>query len=188
VSTKQTPFRLFYKQTAYNWLAFSPEPPPAFDENGQPTEQTKLGTAYFTTQEGRDLAFLLLNGRLMFAYWAIVGDDFDVTRWMFEELPINPLAISQKRKGDLLPLVPSLERAMNRSLQFKLNAGKRVGSYNMARPEVRAITDRSDRVFADHSGLTNVMNDVALLYRQTVKTEFAHETASPQISEKSIGL
>ena len=50
------------------------------------------------------------------------------------------------------------------------NAGKRVGTYNLAR--CRRITDQSDRMFGKLMGLENVWPELELLYAQLVKTRF----------------
>ena len=60
---------------------------------------------------------------------------------------------------------------MQQALCFKHNAGKRVGSYNLAR--CRHVTDQSDRLLAPLMGLESVWEEIQLLYSQTVKTEFA---------------
>jgi hypothetical protein len=114
------------------------------------------------------LAFLLLNGKLMLAFWAIVGDDFDVTRWMFADFPIDLAAIPHSTAARLLAIVEGLEAAMDVNLSFKQNAGKRVGNYNLAR--CRAVTDRSDQIFVAHLGLEDAWPEIELLYDQIVKT------------------
>jgi hypothetical protein len=73
-----------------------------------------------------------------------------------------------------LPLVRPLEAAMRRALSFKRNAGRRVGTYNLAK--CREVTDRSDGILAAHLGVADVWDEVELLYRQTVKTEWKKAT------------
>ena len=58
-------------------------------------------------------------------------------------------------------------------MQFKLNAGRRVGNYNLAK--CRDITDRSDRILAGALGYGDVWEDIELYYAQTVKTEFSDD-------------
>jgi len=163
-----TSYGLHYKKTAYNWLNFCRRLPPCYDRAGANIPHTKFSTVYFTDAQARDLAFLLLNGKLMLAFWAIVGDDFDVTRWMFADFPIDLAAIPHSTAARLLPIVEKLEAAMDVNLSFKQNAGKRVGNYNLAR--CRAVTDRSDRIFAAQLGLEEAWPEIELLYDQIVKT------------------
>ena len=55
-------------------------------------------------------------------------------------------------------------------LWYKLNAGKRVGNYNLAK--CREITDRADAILVSAFGLAPVWDDIELLYTQIVKTNF----------------
>lgn len=162
---------LHFKKSAYNWLNFCRELPPCYDRSGALIPHTKFGTITFANREDRDLAFLLLNGKWEFAYWYMIGDDFDVTIGMFEGLPAPLLRLSAEQRRELLSMADELEAAMRDAVSFKLNAGKRVGNYNLAK--CRHVTDRSDRIFGEAFGWMDVWPDVELLYSQAVKTSYA---------------
>ena len=121
--------------------------------------------------ESRNLAMLLANGKLMLAYWFAVGDDFHVTKWNFSEFPIDLKKISDSTKKSLISLLTEIEAAMANAVQYKLNAGRRVGNYNLAK--CRNVTDRSDALFAEELGLDKVLDDVELYYAQNIKTDFS---------------
>ena len=123
--------------------------------------------------ELRDVAFLFLNGKFVFDFWSIIGDDFDVTRWMFTNFPIDFSKLPKDKIARLLPLVDELERAMKEATSFKINAGRKVGNYNLAK--CRHVTNRSDRIFAEYLGLYTMWQDIELLYAQIVKTNFDAE-------------
>lgn len=161
---------LHFKKSAYNWLNFCRELPPCYDAKGAPIPHTKFGSVAFATEEERNLAFLLLNGKWEFAYWYIIGDDFDVTIGMFEGLPAPLKRLSPVQRRELLALADELETAMQNAISFKLNAGKRVGNFNLAR--CRHVTDRSDAIFAEAFGWTVAWPEVDLLYSQAVKTSY----------------
>ncbi|MGA9773557.1 MAG: hypothetical protein WBV94_31290 [Blastocatellia bacterium] len=161
-----TPHALHFKRTAYNWLNFCRRLPPCYDLEGKCIPHTKFSTVYFASARARDLAFLLLNGKLMLAFWAITGDDFDVTRRMFADFPVDLDHISDAESSRLLRLAGELEDAMEENVSFKLNAGKRVGTYNLAK--CRDVTDQSDRIFAAHLGLEDIWADVELFYARIV--------------------
>ena len=161
-----TPHALHFKRTAYNWLDFCRRLPPCYDREGKNIPHTKFSTVYFANARTRDLAFLLLNGKLMLAFWAIVGDDFDVTRRMFADFPISLDDISDDESSRLLRLADQLEDKMEKNVSFKLNAGKRVGNYNLAK--CRDVTDQSDRIFAAHLGLEDSWPDIELFYARIV--------------------
>ena len=163
---------LYFKKTAYNWLNFCRKLPPCY-EDGRLVEHTKFGQIYFSNAEACQLAMLLGNGKIGFIFWCVVGDDFDVTRWNFGEFPIDFDQLQTATRQKLLEIVPNLEQAMHEAIQFKLNAGRRVGNYNLAK--CRHITDLSDRIFAQTLGLSNVWDDIELYYSQVVKTDFSKD-------------
>jgi hypothetical protein len=165
-----TPHRLYFKKTAYNWLTFCRQLPPCFDAHGRRGPQTQFDCLYFHEAWQRDAALLLLNGKWAFAFWCAVGDDFHVTRWTLADFPIGLNDVRSQQRRQVGHLARRLERAMAQALAFKRNAGKRVGTFNLAR--CRHITDQSDRVFAKVMGLEALWPEVELLYAQTVKTHF----------------
>jgi hypothetical protein len=169
----QTPYALHFKKTAYNWLNFCRDLPPCYGADGSSVPQTKFGSVYFEDDRTRDLAFLLLNGKLAFAFWCAVGDDFDVTRWMFADFPIDLRSLGGRERERLLGLAGEMEELMARNLSFKLNAGRRVGNYNLAK--CRPVTDKSDHVFAEHLGFQGAWAAVELMYEQIVKTDFSDD-------------
>jgi hypothetical protein len=164
---------LYYKKTAYNWLSFCRRLPPCFDDAGKAIEHTKFGSVLFDTKELRDLCCLLLNGKLAFTFWMAMGDDFDLTIWMFGDLPVRPSRLPENVRTQLLQLADDLEVTMKAATSFKLNAGKKVGNYNLAK--CRHATDISDRMFAKVLGFSDAWHEVELLYAHTVKTDFAEE-------------
>ena len=118
----------------------------------------------------------LLNGKIMLAFWFAIGDDFDVTKWMFTDLPIHITQLPNAEKERLVRCAGRLERAMEDATSFKLNAGKRVGNYNLAR--CRSVTDESDSMFAKAFGFEQAWEDIELLYVQCVRTVFESGEAS----------
>lgn len=173
LSRRATAYQLNFKKTAYNWLSFTHDEAPCFDERGKRVPQTKYGSVFFENAEQRDISFFLLNGKLEFAFWVAIGDDFDVTKWMFSDLPLDIGRIPASARKELLALLPEMKTTVEEAVQYKLNAGKRVGNYNLAK--CRDITDRTDAILASAFGLNPVWDDVELLYTQIVKTNFESE-------------
>jgi len=178
LSRRATPYALNFKKTAYNWLSFTHEEAPCFAANGRRIPQTKYGAIYFQSDEVREIAFLLLNGKIEFTFWVAIGDDFDVTKWMFADLPISLAQLPAIVCKQLLDIVPDLKAAVEDAVQYKLNAGKRVGNYNLAK--CRPVTDKSDVLLARAFGLDHVWDDIELLYVQTVKTNFESDGADDE--------
>jgi hypothetical protein len=163
---------LHFKKSAYNWLCFCDELPPCYDSEDRRIDHTEFGNASFKTAIDRDLALLLANGKLQFMWWSIVGDDFHLAVWMFADLPVDLAKLDAPTRARLRPLAKQLKEAMAENVSFKLNAGKRVGNYNLAR--CRHVTDKSDAIFAEALGLEGVWEEIELLYGQIVKTDFSN--------------
>jgi hypothetical protein len=146
--------------------------PPCFEGNRR-VEHTQFGEIFLADKEICQLAMLFTNGKLEFTFWCAIGDDFHVARWNFDDFPIDFMKISTTSQVKLLALVPELEKAMEEATQFKLNAGRRVGNYNLAK--CRHITDQSDLIFAESLGFSSAWDDVELYYSQVVKTDFGNK-------------
>ena len=160
---------LHFKQAAYNWISFGYDEPPSFDASNKKIPQTKVGRIYAPDEPTKRIIHTLLNGKIAFLWWSMMGDDFDVTRKDIEFLPF-PKAINAHTKGDLEKLSLELDKAMNENLVFKLNAGKKVGNYNLAR--CREVTDRSDKIWISLLSLGDNQTLIDLAYAQIVKTNF----------------
>ena len=59
---------------------------------------------------------------------------------------------------------------MNENVVFKLNAGKNIGNYNLAR--CRHVTDKSDKVWLDALGLGDLWEEIELEHALVVRTSF----------------
>jgi len=160
---------VYFKKTAYNWLAFSLVPPPCFTANWKPISDSNSGVVYFDDEHRRSLALALLNGKIELSFWIALGDDLNFPKWAFSQLPVN-LGKAFKEEAQLLSICDDLKTAIDEAIVYKLNAGKQVGSFNLAK--CRHITDKSDALFARAFGLEDVWSDIELLYVQTIKTDF----------------
>jgi len=168
-SPRATKHVLHFKKTAYNWLNFCRTLPPCYDERGREVSHTQFGEIYFSSGTTRDTAMLLADGKLMFVYWCAVGDDFHVAGWNFGDFPIDLTRFEGSQNG-LARLVEELESAMGSAKQFKLNAGRNVGNYNLAK--CRHVTDRTDGLFLGPLRMEAVLDDLDLYCAQVVKTDF----------------
>ncbi len=165
--SKNTPHKIFYKKSGYNWLAFSKQIPPCFNSDGIEIEQNEYGVISFKNSNLVDMAYLLLNGKWQFVFWVIRGDDFHLTKWNFETLPFDLQILTAEQIALLLPLAQKLKQRMDEELVFMTMHGKRLGSYNLSK--CRDVTDQSDLIFAEAFGLLDVWEDIELMYVQAVK-------------------
>ena len=113
---------------------------------------------------------LLASGKLMLTYWLCIGDDFDVTKSNLASFPADLSRLPEPTRDRLLALLPDVKAAMTGAVQYKANAGRRVGTYNLAK--CRHVTDRSDAMFASALGFDEVMEDIELYYAQAIRTDF----------------
>ena len=163
--------QLYFRKSAYNWISFSLEPAPCYDSNGMRFAASDSGEVSFNDATTRDKAHTLLNGKIGLLWWAIVGDDFHVTLSNMASIPFPANRVGTYGAKRSETLRAALEAAMQENLVFKLNAGKRIGNYNLAK--CRDTSDRSDIVWMDALCLQDVWDDVDLAYAQLVKTNFA---------------
>ena len=164
---------LHFKQSAYNWLTLCVEQPPAYDKAKKRIPQTMYGAVRFRESEGRDLATLLTNGKLNFLWWAAIGDDFHLTQANVASSPIGLTNLAKRHRESLTALLPELANAMDANLVFKLNAGKNIGNYNLAK--CRHVTDKADKVWLEAAGLSDLWEDIELEHSLIVRTSFEDE-------------
>jgi hypothetical protein len=170
LSRSATKPSLLFKSTAYNWLNFCKCLPPCYDTDGDSIEHTQYAETFWRTEAVRDAAFVLLNGKLAFILWCILGDDFHVTQSLLGDLPCDLDRFLTNNAKRLPSLVDELEKAMKEAVSFKRNAGKRVGNYNLAL--CRSVTNSADALLAKHLDLSDVWNDVEEHYSKAVRTDF----------------
>ena len=164
---------LYFKQTAYNWLTFCIDQPPALDGKGNAIPQTQYGAMRFTTRVSRDLSTVLANGKLNFVWWAGIGDDFHLTQTGFKSAPFGPHVLSEAQQQFVLQHLNVLEKAMSENVVFKLNAGKNIGNYNLAR--CRHVTDETDKLLLEALDLSELWEEIELEHAQVVRTSFGDD-------------
>ena len=136
---------LFFRKTAYNFLSVSPEEPPSFASDGKRVDSNGNGMFRLDSDAFADIAFLLLSGRILFARWCAFGDDFHCTLGDLLEYRFPFDKLDQEHKQKLLIIAKKAKHELPKTLQFKLNCGIQVGTFNTSK--LWSITDESDRIF-----------------------------------------
>jgi hypothetical protein len=136
---------LYFKQSAYNWIAVSKKPAPCYDGNGKNIPQSQVNDMSFSDDETINYALLFLNGKIAFSYWLTYGDEFHVTKEDLLSIRVPFDELGQTDKIALDKLSTNFLEQLKNTVQYKLNAGKKVGTYNTSR--LWHITDKSDMIF-----------------------------------------
>ncbi|MXW41687.1 MAG: hypothetical protein F4X48_04935 [Acidimicrobiia bacterium] len=165
---------LGYKPTAQYMLGVFVDEPPTVDPitalsvTGKPS-----GWLHFEDYQHRDLALMSLAGRWGYLWWLMFGDEFNVTRNVLTALPCDIERLTTAKElspapcdmeleslvNRILNLANELKNEMPKHLAWKINAGIKVGRYNMLK--CRHITDESDWLLAQAWGLTREQYEAA---------------------------
>jgi hypothetical protein len=143
--SKKSKHKLYFKQSAYNWITVSNEPAPCYDAGNSLIPQSKVSILSFQSEEVQKLSLLFLNGKLFFSKWLTYGDEFDVTQDDLLSVKVPFELISTEDKKELIELSKQFSESLKDTIQFKLNAGKNVGTFNTSK--LWYITDISDKIF-----------------------------------------
>lgn len=144
---------LGYKQTALYYLSAYIDEPPAYDAKLNPIKQPKVGALKFASVVDRDIASVLLTGRLELLWWASVGDDFDVTPGVLATFPVSPARLGSETREELQRVAARLREAAPTAPLYTLYAKKWLGNYDFR--QLRHITDEADELLLDALGLSD---------------------------------
>ena len=131
------------------------------------------GTVRFANEDNRALAMLLANGKIMLMWWIGIGDDFHLTQNGFASVPLGLDQLKPHHRQRLMALLPELERGLRENVVFKLNAGKHIGNYNLAR--CRHVTDESDKILLEALGMSDLWEEIELEHTMVVRTSYEDE-------------
>jgi len=144
-----------FKQTALYWLAVFLIDPPAYELDGRPTVQTKIGRLSFESERMALLALAIFASKFAFVWWYATGDDFDVTSGGLKSTPVDPTKFSESAQASLVASAKDLLADFPNHVLFTPYAKKWMGTYVLS--EMRDITDRIDEVIAEQLGLTELL-------------------------------
>jgi hypothetical protein len=150
---------LGFKQTALYYLSVFIDEPPSWDMDGNRIPQTQVANLAFANERDRDLAFILLAGRLGVWWWSATGDDFHVTGGLLKAFPVSLEEITPIADS-LLALAADLRVEQQRHPLATKYAGKEMGNYDMSR--CRHITDQADQLVLDLFGIGDLWPTVLL--------------------------
>lgn len=164
---------LFFISNAYNWISSYLQVPPSEDGEGNLVVTSALNWIWFKDQEIRDIAFTLFVSKWMFVWWAMNGDDFNVTRDNLLSFPIDIKTISQSHKEKLVALAKNLNVRMTEKVKYQKVTfpDKRiikVGNWNLS--TCRTLLAEIDDVWSEILRASDFKNELLYQYFATVKT------------------
>lgn len=172
-----------FKTTAQYMLGIYTEEPPTVDpDTREPviTSTSQSGWLHFGDETPRDLALVMLAGRWGYLWWLMLGDEFHITKGVLSSFPGGvkhwagqasdrvpaQSASDAELVRELLELSQELQRQMPQHVAWKLNAGLRVGRYNMLK--LRYLTDEADLLLARLWGVEDAFEAAGGLRDRTV--------------------
>lgn len=141
---------MFFKKIAYNSLSVSNIAPPAYDTKHHPIPQSELGDVKICKQYF-PFVWLLCIGKFYISKWLTYGDDFHLTSKDIMDFSFPFDSLSETDKTKLNAICEKIKEALPDTTQFKLNAGKYVGTFNTKK--LWYLTDQSDRIFYKYMGM-----------------------------------
>jgi hypothetical protein len=164
---------LFYMGTAYNWISAFTVAPPAEDGEGNPVTSSKLNVIWFKNQQVRDVAFTLFVSKWMFAWWAMYGDDFDVTKENLLSFPIDVNSIKPADLKELQKMSSLLTNTMTKNIKwqrvtFPDKRVIKVGNWDISK--CREVLNEIDKVWTKIFSANDLENELLYQYFSTVKT------------------
>ena len=135
---------MFFKKIAYNSLSVSNVAPPAYDLKHQSIPQSELNDIKIE-KKYFPFVWLLSIGKFYISKWLTYGDDFHLTNKDIMDFSFPFDAIIEDDKKKLLKIYEEVKKELPDTTQFKLNAGKYVGTFNTKK--LWHLTDQSDYIF-----------------------------------------
>lgn len=141
---------IYFKKIAYNSLSVSNVAPPAYDTKQRSIPQSELGDVKIEKQYF-PYVWLLCIGKFYVSKWLTYGDDFHLTSKDIMDFTFPFDSLSEADKNQLNAICEKVKQELPDTTQFKLNAGKYVGTFNTKK--LWHLTDESDRIFYKYMSL-----------------------------------
>ena len=158
---------LGFEMNALYYLKIYIDEPPVKTPDGSPAPPRMANKLYFSSKLDRDIAFILLSGRIAFWWWAISGDDLNLTKGTLESFPISVSSLTLC-SDELSKLSEELRQRQKKVLSFTKYRGNEIGNYDMTK--CRDITDLGDQLVLKTLGLDTYWSDILLADAQMSKS------------------
>jgi hypothetical protein len=158
---------LGFEMNALYYLKIYIDEPPVKTPDGSPPPPRMASKLHFASKLDRDVAFVLLSGRIGFWWWSISGDDLNLTKSTLEGFPISVSSL-RSCSAELAKLADDLRRRQKKVLSFTKYRGNEIGNYDMIR--CRDITDSADQLILKSLKLESFWSEILLADAQMSKS------------------
>lgn len=165
---------LFLRPTGQYWFPVLFGAPPVLDAPGAVIEERdhRVIELRLRESESRLLAGAALAGKVSYAWWSAVGDDFDVNA---DEADLaRTLAAQVEATPELLELAAAVRDEGRRHAFVSTNND---GYVNVRWSSARAVTDRFDRALLEAAGLLEHWRALNIWYRQCMRSTRANNNS-----------
>ena len=162
---------LYLRPTGQYWFPVLFDAPPVLNAEGDIIESIDHSVRELRLREGesRLLAGAALAGKVSFAWWSAVGDDFHCNA---DETELaRKLAAAVPETPKLVQLAAAVRDAGRREAFVSKN---RDGYINVRWISARAATDEFDKAILEAAGLLKYWRDLNIWYRQCMRSTRAN--------------
>jgi len=131
IPTPQTSsYPVVIKGTAYNWICSYDHIPPAFGKDAVPYVSKDLKFIFERTEADQYCLLAMLNSRVAFWLWTVIGDGFHVTSRLISIIQRCRGCINGTNYAELTYLGREFSEALRHYPTTSVNRGKTIISYN----------------------------------------------------------
>jgi hypothetical protein len=159
-------FAVAFQKTGRYFLSAYRTAPPKWDAGGNPLEQN-ANWMRFSGALARDAALLAGAGKLMFVWWTVWGDDFNVPLRIVSRFPLDLALATTALALEITDAAGALDEAMQDNIFFTTSKGGKIGNYRMH--DLREFTDRGDAAVSELLGVGSYMASVELAFQEFAK-------------------
>lgn len=121
---------LIVNGTAYNWLCAYDHIPPSADENKKPYISGTTKIYYLPDRESRDFCIAMLNNRIAYWFWSVIGDGFHLNVSFLSAYSVGKDTFSKSQYFELCCLGRKYSEEIKNHPTVSYNAGKKIVNYS----------------------------------------------------------
>ena len=125
-----TPYKVIIKGTAYNWICAYDHIPYSHEADGTEFVSKELKSFHVGTQDEQYFAIAVLNSKIEFWVWTVIGDGFHITNNLFSTLRISKDMFSAADYRRIIQLGQDISYRLVEYKNITINSGKTITNYN----------------------------------------------------------